>query len=121
MTSGLTEEQGLPITIFRSGFLDWVFWTPAWTRSNKRTRKRRPFPKQDRSTDSASRGHTRGVVWVATLQGWGGAGRWCTIVTTTNLHYQRAQPSPLWSRLCPGIRIGRGLARIPGVLCGKAP
>ncbi len=30
-------------------------------------------------------------------------------------------PSPLWSRLCPGIRIGSGLARIPRVLRGKAP
>ena len=51
----------------------------------------------------------------------GGAGRWCTILTITNLHYQRAKPSPLWSRLCPGIRIGRGLARIPRILRGKAP
>ena len=41
-------------------------------------------------------------------------------MTITNLHYQRAKPSPLWSRLCPGIRIGRGLARIPQFLCGKA-
>ena len=39
----------------------------------------------------------------------------------TNLHYQRAKPSLLWSRLCPGIRIGRGLARIPQILRGKAP
>ena len=42
-------------------------------------------------------------------------------MTTPSLHYQRAQPSPLWSRLCLETRIGRGLARIPRVLCGKAP
>ena len=42
-------------------------------------------------------------------------------MTTASLHYQRAQPSPLWSRLCLETRIGRGLARIPRVLCGKAP
>ena len=30
-------------------------------------------------------------------------------------------PSPLWSRLCPGIRIGHGLARIAQILWGKAP
>ena len=51
----------------------------------------------------------------------GGASRWCTILAITNLHYQRAKPSPLWSRRCPGIRIGRGLARITQILCGKAP
>ena len=81
---------------------------------------RRPRPQRDGSTISASGGHARAVVWVATLQGWGGASRWCTILTTTNLHYQRAQPSPLWSRLCLETRIGRGLARIPRVLWGKA-
>ena len=41
-------------------------------------------------------------------------------MTTANLHYQRARPSPLWSRLCPETRIGRGLARIPQILWGKA-
>ena len=51
----------------------------------------------------------------------GGAGRWCTILTITNLHYQRAKPSPLWSRLCPETRIVRGLARIPRILRGKGP
>ena len=70
--------------------------------------------------DFRLRGHARGVIWVARLQRGGGARRWCTNLTTTNLHYQRAQPSPLWSRLCPGIRIGRELARIPRILCGKA-
>ena len=48
------------------------------------------------------------------------ARRWCTILTTTNLHYQRAQPSPLWFRLCLESRIGRRLAWIPRVLRGKA-
>ena len=48
------------------------------------------------------------------------ARRWCTILTITNLHYQRAKPLPLWSRLCPETRIGRGLARIPQILWGKA-
>ena len=48
------------------------------------------------------------------------AGRWCTILTTTNLHYLRAQPSPLWGELYLETRIGRGLARIPQILCGKA-
>ena len=42
-------------------------------------------------------------------------------MTITNLHYQRAKPSPLWYRRFPGIRIGRGLARIARVLWGKAP
>ena len=42
-------------------------------------------------------------------------------MTITNLHYQRAKPSPLWSKLCPGVRIGGGSARIARVLCGKAP
>ena len=51
----------------------------------------------------------------------GCARRWCTILTTANLHYQRAKPSPLWSRLCLGILIGRGLARIPQILRGTAP
>ena len=48
------------------------------------------------------------------------AGRWCTILTITNLHYQRAKPSPLWCRLCLETRIGRGLAWIPQILWGKA-
>ena len=69
---------------------------------------------------SASGGHPRAVVWVATLQRGGGASRWCTILVITNLHYQRAQPSPLWSRLFLETRIGRGLARIPRVLYGQA-
>ena len=80
----------------------------------------RPDPDRDGSTISASGGQGRAVVSVATLQGWGGARRWCTILTTTNLHYQRAQPSPLWFRLCLESRIGRGLARMPRVLRGKA-
>ncbi len=50
----------------------------------------------------------------------GCAHRWCTILTITNLHYQRAKPSPLWCGLCLEIRIGRGLARIPRVLFDKA-
>ena len=37
----------------------------------------------------------------------------------TNLHYQRAKPSPLWSRLCPKILMGRRLARIARVIWGK--
>ena len=81
---------------------------------------RRPRPERDGSIISASGGHGRGVVWVARLQRGGGARRWCTNLTITNLHYQRAQPSPLWSRLCLEIRIGSGLARIPRILCGKA-
>ena len=81
----------------------------------------KPLPERDGSTISVSGGQGRAVVWVATLQGWGGASRWCTRLATTKLHYQRAQPPPLWSRLFLEIRIGRGLARIPRVLCGKAP
>ena len=50
---------------------------------------------------------------------WSWAGRWCTILTTTNLHYQRAQPSLLWCKLCLEIRIGLGLARIHRVLWRK--
>ena len=42
-------------------------------------------------------------------------------MTITNLHYQRAKPSPSWSRLFPETRIGRGLARISQILWGKAP
>ena len=42
------------------------------------------------------------------------------MLTITNLPYQRAKPSPLWSKLCPGFRIGGGLARIARVLYGKA-
>ena len=61
--------------------------------------------------------------WTTYKRG-GGARRWRTwwrtILTITNLHYQRAKPSPLWSRLCPGIRIRRGLARIAQILWGKA-
>ncbi len=79
----------------------------------QRPRNDRRFPPPG-VTDVASYG------WPG-YKGGGGAHRWCTILTITNLHYQRAQPSPLWSRLCPGIRIGRGLARIPQFLCGKAP
>ena len=41
-------------------------------------------------------------------------------MTTATLLSQRAKPSPLWSRLCPETRIGRGLARIARVLWGKA-
>ena len=48
------------------------------------------------------------------------ARRWCTRLTTTALHSQRAQPSPPWLGLYLEIRIGRGLARIPRVLCDKA-
>ena len=92
----------------------------SWNRRRKQPRGGRGGG-PDRSTISASGGHPRGVVWVATLQRGGGASRWCTILTIANLHYQRAKPSPLWSRLCPEIRIGRGLARIPQILRGKAP
>ena len=37
-----------------------------------------------------------------------------------NASLSEGAPSPLWSRLCPGIRIGSGLARIPRVGCDKA-
>ena len=47
--------------------------------------------------------------------------RWRVPSTTPTLHSQRAKPSPSWSRLCRGIRIGRGLARIAQILWGKAP
>ena len=47
--------------------------------------------------------------------------RWRVPSTTPTLHSQRAKPSPLWSMLCPGTRIGRGLARIARILWGKAP
>ena len=47
--------------------------------------------------------------------------RWRVPSTTPTLQSQRAKPSPSWSRLCPGIRIGRGLARIAQILWGKAP
>ena len=84
--------------------------------------RKTPAPRDaDRSTNSASGGQGRAVVWVATLQGWGGSRRWCMRLATTTLHYQRAQPSPLWRGLSLEIRIGRGLPRIPRVLCGKAP
>ncbi len=52
-------------------------------------------------------------------KGGGGARSWCTISAITNLHYQRAKPSPLWSSLCPETRIGSGLARIARVPWGK--
>ena len=32
-----------------------------------------------------------------------------------NASLSKGEPSPLWSRLCAGIRIGRGLARLPHV------
>ena len=38
-----------------------------------------------------------------------------------NAPLSEAKPSPSWSRLCPGICIGRGLARIARLLWGKAP
>ena len=55
-------------------------------------------------------------------------GRWRTQVAhqvahafdNYKLHYQRAQPLPLWFRLCLESLIGSGLARIPRVLYGKA-
>ena len=47
--------------------------------------------------------------------------RWRVPSTTPTLHSQRAKSSPLWSRLCPGIRIGRGLARMSQIRCGNAP
>ncbi len=98
---------------------------PLWTKSSKLPTKRRPRPEPDRSTISASGGHSRAVIWVATLQRGGGARRWRTWwrvpSTTPTLHSQRAKPSPLWSMLCPGIRIGRGMARIARILWGKAP
>ena len=82
---------------------------------------RRARPEQDRSTISASGGQGRGVVGVGHLQTGGGARRWLTrwrtLLTTTTPLSQRAEPSPLWSRLCPETRIGRGLARIPRVGC----
>ena len=43
----------------------------------------------------------------------GGPSRWCTILTTTNLHFQRAKPSPLWSGLFLESRIGSRLPQIP--------
>ena len=51
----------------------------------------------------------------------GGARRWRIRSTTLTLHSQRAQPSPLWSKLCWESRIGSGLARIAQIRCGKAP
>ena len=57
---------------------------------------------RNRSTISASGGQGGGVVWVdhgykrGVAHG-GGARRWRTILTITNLRYQRAKPSPLWS------------------------
>jgi len=94
----------------------------SWRRSSNGSRKLRPPTAAKGSTISASRGQGRGVVEVATLQSGGGARRWrtrwLTLLTTATLLSQRAKPSPLWSRLCPETRIGRGLARIaPG---GKA-
>ena len=38
-----------------------------------------------------------------------------------NAPLSEGEASPLWSRLCPGILIGRGLARIARLLRGKAP
>ena len=97
----------------------------SWRRSSDRSRKTRPPTAAKGSTISAYGGQGRGVVWVATLQSGGGARRWLTrwltLLTTATLLSQRAKPSPLWSRLCPETRIGRGLARIARVLRGKAP
>jgi len=42
------------------------------------------------------------------------------IVTPTMRLSQRAEPSPLWSKLCPETRIGQGLARIARVGCDQA-
>ena len=42
------------------------------------------------------------------------------IVTPAMLLSQRAEPSPLWSRLCPETRIGQGLARIARAGCNQA-
>ena len=93
-------------------------------RSSNGSRKTRPRTAAKGSTISASGGHARAVIWVATLQKGGGAWRWRTRwrvpSTTPTLHSQRAKPSPSWSGLCPGIRIGRGLARIARLLWGKA-
>ena len=44
-----------------------------------------------------------------------------TFSTTTTPFSQRAEPSPLWSRLCRETRIGRSLARIAQVRCGNPP
>ena len=73
----------------------------------------------DGSTISASRGRADAVVLVSTLQAWGWPLRPDMISTTTTLLSQRAEPSPLWSRAFMKRRMGRGLARIPRVLCGK--
>ena len=62
---------------------------------------------------------------MAHLQRGGGAWRWRTWwrvpSTTPTLLSQRAKSFPLWSRLFPEIRIGRGLERIAQTLWGKAP
>ena len=42
------------------------------------------------------------------------------IVIPAMLLSQRAEPSPLWSRLCPETRIGQGLARIARAGCDQA-
>ena len=91
--------------------------------SKAATKKSRPEP--ERSTISDSGGQGRGVVGVGHLHKGGGPRRWLTkwltLLTTTRLLSQRAESSPLWPRLCPGTRIGRGLPRIARVLRGKAP
>ncbi len=75
----------------------------------------------DGSTISTSGGQGGGVVWVATLQTGGGAGRWLTrwrtLLTTTTLLSQRAKSSLLWSGPCLESLMGHGLARIPCVDC----
>ncbi len=64
-------------------------------------------------------GYSDAVVRVDHLQRGSGPPEWSTFRATTTLLSQRAKSSPLWSRLFPGIRIGRRLARIARVLWVK--
>ena len=73
------------------------------------------------STISAFGGRSDAVVEVDHLQRGSGPPEWSTFRANPRLLSQRAKSSPLWSRLFPGIRIGRGLARIARLLWGKAP
>ena len=50
----------------------------------------------------------------------GGASRWRVLSTTTTLLSQRAEPSPLWMKLCLESRMGRGITSIFRSLCDKA-
>ena len=93
-----------------SGMLLTVLF-PADQGMNRGTKQAHPMP-LERSTISVSRGYADAAVWVNTLQRPSYSPGWCTLLTTTTILSQRAEPSPLWFRTFPKHPIRRGTTRI---------